>query len=421
MANKSYDVALLKTLQVYALMTPTLYLPAGFGAIALVDLLLPLGFLLALMRAAKLPPLFLLYLAYIGTALLSLAVAESSTIDFSNWLLAVRLLSISLPFWLVYCFSDFGREECVQLISSILAGMGFATLLGILLHFFGIEVGDSQQRLWGAYDFFSTAAVRAGGIVGNSTEYGTTVAIFGIATLSASAFHRDLSPAAKAAALAMVAAGLVFSSSRAGFLMLLVFLFSLSVLRFRLMFRETALAVAAPTIGVMALLLLGSSEQLLFLEISLRRLDVLNVTGQGEFLESVRTQTWDMLYSIMFQVPVFGYGFKSSYGIFQVFIDNAYLQAWFEVGPVGAVLFMSFWIVLTFIMIARFLRGGSAEAAVGVAFVLTVLVAMVVTGPQSSWSTMPTVFLMLGMSLRAAERKPSASRPGFVGPAAALE
>lgn len=394
---RTYDDLTWALLKAYALFVPFVCYRTGDTSVAFVDILAPFTCLLIAMRMGRgLHPAYFLFLLYVGCAFVSLFAGASPGI--AGVLLTLRILFISLPFWLAMTLERIRNEDLAVLFWFLLIGAGTGVALGVLMHFTGIVARpDEQQRLWlGTGD---GPVYRAGGIVGEAGAYGQITAIFALALFSADRIGIRLSLPLRAAGWALAGVAFVASSSRGGMLMLAAGMAAVALLDFRKAITSVAALVAALMAAVLALAF-SSGEAQRFLVVSLSRLDVLNLTGGSNFTETGRFGTWDMLADRALSVPLFGYGNRGFEDIIGRFIDNAFIITWFEVGPIGFIFFVLFWALALGLVLRDAIAFRSPFSIFAFGLLTSFLVRMQTGGAHTSWSTAPLVFLVAGLAIR---------------------
>jgi hypothetical protein len=256
---------------------------------------------------------------------------------------------------------------------------------------------------------FRGAVYRAGGVIGNSGAYGQLTAIFGILLAMAGAVGLRLSPALRGAGWVMVVAAFLVSSSRGGMVMLIIGLMVIGALNIRLAIGYAATGVISVVTLLLLVFVVGSENQQAFFWLSLSRLDFLNLTGESQFAQTVRLQTWAQLWPRLFDIPLFGYGYKSFEEYYGQFVDNSFMLAWIETGPLGFMLFTMFWILLSIRLLADWFTFRHPLTLAALGLLAGFLVRMQTGGAHSSWSDSPLVFLLMGLALRVAAMKREAA------------
>lgn len=406
----SYDRALLAFLRAYALCVPLLYIRIGSGAYTFVDVAGPIALVfLATARFQRVNISYLFYIIYIFTAILSTLISPIATVGPTNTLLAARLFFISVPFWLALTLQSPDERDLQRVVKWMTFGCAIALSIGLALNALGIHIQDSQ-KLW---VHGQGAIYRAGGLVGNSGAFGQTTAMMAVLLVACNSLKIRLPPFFVPVGWSMFALGLVTSSSRSAVLMVLAFF--LVVLTFNARYIGRALLVALIAILIIgALFAAVSSTQQEFLLESLYRLDLLNISGNSTFTQSVRSQTWAYLVSEMGAIPLFGYGYKGFEKTLGQFVDNGFLLSWFEVGVLGTMMFLSAWISMSLRLLSDSLQRVSRFSYIGLGLLGAFLARMMTGGVQADWSNAPLVFLFLGLAMRDAQLQREARAYGAV-------
>lgn len=400
-----YDWWIIRTLQVYALTTPVLYFRQGDLTIGIADILWPIAFLLiGLGKVSNFPRIFLVYIAFTGIAILSTLLSPFAGID--NSLKAFRLLTLAIPFCLVFAIEAFSLEAARRILISALIGSGIAVVAGLLVFAFGIDLGHTETRLWQGRSG-GLAHLRAGGIAGHPNSFGHMTALFAGLLLTlvflSRIFPMDsiLKRLAYCAGWAAVAIALYVSSSRSGLAMVAVLMgviYFHTSLRNRLFFVISCIVVTAI---LTIIVIMGTESYNDFSYASIRRLDVLNLTGQSRFFDSIRFQNWAYLLDEFAGLPMFGYGYRTLRENLGIFLDNSYLIALFETGIFGLLLLVGFWGYL-FVVGLGYVWRGSNLAVLAFAFIAAFVVRMGTGGANASWSAAPLSFLLIAVFWRSA-------------------
>lgn len=401
MVFRTYDDAALAFLKAYAFCVPLLYIRIGEVAVAFVDAAAPVALLLLALSAFRMSGVQLpLYLAFFGMTVLSLFTSTVANVGAGNFLLALRLLFMILPMWIALSLTRLDDDDLREVFRIVLIGAGVGVLAGIALHSLGITVREEQQRLW--LGTGSGPVYRAGGVVGESGAYGQITAIFGTLLFTAASVGVRVPLALSLFGWAIIAYAFLISSSRGGLVMLAASLLVVSMFRTRSAL--VLLGLALFSFGVMAGLVVWSQGDFaVYVWRSLVRLDLFNLTGESEFGETIRFQTWNLLLDRFFDVPMLGYGYRTYSDIIGAFIDNSFLLTWFDVGPVGFVLFTLFWLALLVRLFDDTLRWGRPMSLVALALTVGFVVRMQTGGAHTSWTTAPVVYLLIGLALRLSE------------------
>lgn len=400
-----YDQWTIRTLQVYAVTTPTMYFRQEELTIGIADFLWPLAFvLIGLGRFTNFPKIFAAYIAFAGVAVISTMLSPFAGLD--NSMKAFRLLTLSIPFCLVFAIEAFSLEVARRLILAALVGSGIAVFAGLLVFTFGIDLGHAETRLWQGRSG-SLAPLRAGGIAGHPNSYGHMTALFAGLLLSLVFLSPIFSiesltrKTAYVAGWVAVAFALYFSSSRSGFAMILVMLaivYFHTSLKNRMFFVISCIFI---TVALALVVIMGTDNYDDFGYASFRRLDILNLTGESRFFDSIRFENWANLLNEFSTLPLFGYGYRTLRESLGIFLDNSYLIALFETGIFGLVLLIFFWGYLIFVCLVSIMRGSNL-AVLAFAFTAAFVIRMGTGGANASWSAAPLTFLLIAVFWRSA-------------------
>ena len=397
---RAHDQLLLLLLKAYALLSPIAFVRLGGNAVTFIDLAMPVAALFIVARGLRhVPPTYYIYLAFIACALLSVFFSSSSQVGLAKFVLALRLFAISAPFALVFLLYDSSVSAMREVVKFALIGMGLAVGIGLLLHMLGIQTAESQQ-IWYQSGGRTVSSYRAAGLVGNSGAYGQQIAIFGGLLFAARTLSLKVPTPLAIGGWMLVLAGLVVSSSRGGMMMLLIFLFFFLFFRLERVKEVVVLGIPVLILGIVALPLVGAAG---LIETSLNRLDIFNLTGDSRFAQSARLDTWGMLIGRIWDVPTFGYGYKSFYDLTGILVDNSFLLTLFEVGMFGLALFCAFWIVVVIRLLNDCVTRASPYSALGFALCMAFVSRMQTGGAHTDWSNAPVVFLVVAVALRMAQ------------------
>lgn len=402
MKIRSHDELIRAVLKAYAVCVPILYLPLGGAAVSFVDLAAPFALVyLALRGLSSLNYIYVIFLLYAAVAVLSVILSPLRTAGFLELLLAARLVFISLPFWLAAALGEMDEEDVHGLYRALLIGAALGVVSGLVLHYLGITVREEQQSFRiGRPGVGAEEIYRAGGVVGGTSAYGQITAIFGILLFMASRVGVPLGLPLRVVGWATVGLAFLVSSSRGGMAMLLAALIVIAVLRPRMLPGFLGIVVAGVITVIGVVTLVGSPEQQAFLWLSIERLDILNLTGESRFGDTSRFDTWASLWTVAFDIPTFGLGYKLVQEHFGVVIDNSFIFAWLETGLVGFILFILFWLVVSWRLFVDYLAHGSPLVQTALGMCAGFVVIMQTFGAHTTWSGAPLVFMLLGLGVR---------------------
>ncbi|QYO75087.1 O-antigen ligase family protein [Devosia salina] len=314
---------------------------------------------------------------------------------FSNFLLAVRLVAISSPLFLVLSIRNLSGSDAVGLFKLILIGSSVAVVVGLVLHILGVQIQDTQQQLWLGAGYGSV--LRAGGIVGNSGEYGQVCALLSLLLLGAPLAGVKLNWWVALFGHSLAVLGIIFSSSRTSILMLLVGFLIFVAFQPKYYYKMLLAFVAVFFVIAVTIYSVGFDNLPLDIKNSMYRLDFFNISGQGQFADSVRLDTWSTIVELPYLSSVFGFGYKSFESYAGYFIDNSFLLAWVESGILGFFLFSAFW-VATAVRFTLRSAMGRPWAILGMGVSMAFIARMMTGGAHAGWSAGPLFFMAIGLA-----------------------
>lgn len=367
------------------------YIPVGEVAISFVDLLTPIIFL-GLMVASNriLSSYFVFYFLFVVLMFFLTSVAAEYP-SLGKALLALRLLFIASPMALIIGlpsgYSDFVQRVIMLSFWSLL----LACSLGVIMYTLDIQVNDKTQRLWLGNGLGSQ--FRAGGIVGNSGDFGQTA---GLLLSLALVQWKQGKIGLKLWILASLIAfySIVGASSRSALLFVLVFF----AIYFLVGAKRRPLTVVVAIIFVFLSTIMIFNLELQFVSAAVQRnflrLDIFNFSGQTQFLVTGRLDAWQLVLQSTDDIRFAGLGYKASLNHFGVFIDNIFLLILFEGGPIVFIIFLLFWAGLGFNLLRILIEKRSTIGWAALAFFASFLLRNLTGGAISNWSTAPTFFLL---------------------------
>ncbi|WP_226629391.1 O-antigen ligase family protein [Alloyangia pacifica] len=380
----------------YAALIPLVVLPSPVGKIGAVDLILPFAlFGLIAYRERKLtvPELFLSTLGIL--AFLSTFFNIARGIAPPEAILLVRVFAIFLPFIIVMSKRNFGDDDLWVLTKVFLTSGGVAILLGIAMHHLGIQVRDDQQRNW--YGNGLGSSIRAGGLLGNTGGFGHISSLWGIVCAGILLLKGMRYWAVLVIFISLYAT--YISTSRAAFIHIAVSLIFLIPIFFGGR-RIISALVATPVVFIGFIYwAVGSdvSPETLF---ALRRLDILNLTGESLFFKTVRFNNWSIYLDYVLNYPAWGIGFKNTDHMIGTPGDNSFLTITLELGVLCGVLYAAFWIWL----ICRFLFAKGARRLVGLSIVSGEIVHALTLDTHTLWISTPAALLFIAALVRTTPR-----------------
>lgn len=394
----NYDKFIINLLIIYAILCPSIYYRANGNAISIVDIILPVAVIVIMhKRFSRIPTVYIYYLLYIFFAMVSVLLSPFGYAEPEKIILVYRLFAISIPFCLVFFISNFTEKIAINIIISALIGTGIPVLIGLFLYYFGVEISDVQQRLW--LGGGAGSALRAGGIVGNSGDYGQIIALFSILLITIGYYKIKIPISLLFMCWVCVLLALVASSSRAAMVMIFVFVFCLGLSRINYIGRMFV-SISFILLLLLTFYIFFSYEEFApELKASLIRLDILNFTNLSRFTTTVRLEVWTYLIRNIGDVPIFGYGYKSFTDYHGIYIDNSFLSTYYETGIFGLIFFTLFWLVLL-IKLTYLSLNGSRSAAIAGCLVVAFLLRMQTGGAHTLWSSAPIIFILISVLWR---------------------
>lgn len=385
-------------LMAYVIGVPLIVIPGAGGA---GDMLTPLALIVCLkfMSRRMSWPLVFLY-AFIVTALVSslisfmvahLPVGASR----GELLLAFRMAWIYLPLALALQYRSLNEGKVYRLFRAFLWSGGAACLIGLTLHALGIQMREEQQMNY--YGGGIAATARAGGLLGNSGDFGHLSSILVATTLTCSLLFRRFDKLALVV-LCLALVGIYASSSRAAILHVLVLglmAMPLLLLRRRL-FQWMVLAFLGLSIAAYIILpdLLADPRAYFIV----RRFDFLNLTGETLFYNSSgRTENWARYIESIGSNPLLGVGYKMIPEVFSAPGDNSFLSILVETGIVPGLFYMLLWLSLLWTGIIGF---SGRESWIAAGFILSEMAHMATVDTHGMWATTPLALLFAGLLLR---------------------
>jgi hypothetical protein len=268
----------------------------------------------------------------------------------------------------------------------------------------GIQVRDDQQRLWNDTDTEST--LRAGGLLGNSSDFGHLAALLVSAGLVAWAIY-ELRLTWLILITVLGSYCTVIASSRAAMLHIAV---SILVL-LPIVFRRRSVAPIFMTILVILLvgLVAPSPKSWNFWNTpGGQRLDLFGFSGSSQILDSsVRINTWTSALRMFKENVVFGSGYGSILATSGQAGDNTFVSIFTELGIFAGLSYLGLWIYLLFRVAAS---GDSRVRFTGFSLLLGELLHCMTLDGMRLWSSMP-VFMVLAGLINALTTLPSQREP----------
>lgn len=385
----------------YAILGPLVILPLPIGqSIGAADLLFPFALLVIAtqprIRIGSSGLWFSLFViaSLISTVLFVMRGVSPASVGELDTFLIVRVYAVYLPLILAIGWKSITRMKVKKVVLGLYVSAMMACIIGIVLNWAGIQVRDTQQMNW--YDNGAAATLRAGGLLGNSADFGHISAALGVLSLVFVGIYLQR-PWLATVGFAVSAYATYASSSRAAMLHLIVALVLLIPVLFKGR-RVLALAVAV-VFGVVGFVIVAP-ELVLSPEVqfTLRRLDILNWSGDSLFFASdARLVTWDRIFDLFGSSPWLGIGYGLMIPTTGRAGDNSFLSLLVETGLISGIAFIVFWISL--VWSAATTRGRQARWMT-LAVVVSEIAHMLTVDTHRMWATAPVALLMLGLAVR---------------------
>ncbi|QDI77696.1 MULTISPECIES: O-antigen ligase family protein [Leisingera] len=304
-----------------------------------------------------------------------------------------RMIFIMLP--AILLISQPMSEEKVWRMTFLFFWGGFiAVLLGIVLHHLGIQIRSNQQALWAGDG--SGPSLRAGGVLGNSSDFGHLTAVWGsVCGLGVLVFGRRRSRFLVTLLIFAVSfyATWIASSRAATLHLLLAYGLALPFLLGR---TGWAMAGCATVFTLLSLPFLLSEFSLLLpqnVTYNLQRLDFLNISGNSTFMQTGRFVNWIHLMAVFQENWFLGIGYKNINSDYGVWGDNSYLTILVEFGLLAGAVNILLWIWLIAISAASALK--NRRGVVFFAVVLSEAVHGLTVDTGTIWYSMPFAWLFI--------------------------
>lgn len=385
-------------LMAYVIGVPLVVIPGAGGA---GDMLAPLALVVCFkyMSSRLSWPLLFLY-AFLTSAiistLISFMMAELPVgASRGTLLLVFRMAWIYLPLALVMQYRSLDEIQIFRLFRAFLWSGGAACVLGLTLHSLGIQMREEQQMNF--YGGGIAATARAGGLLGNSGDFGHLASILASTALTFSILFGRLGKLAPLI-LCLALAGIYASSSRAAILHVLVLgvlILPILLLRRRL-FQWLALTFSGMfVVAYMTLPKLIADPRVYFV---IRRFDFLNLTGDTLFYNSSgRTGNWERYIDSIGDNAILGVGYKMISEVFSAPGDNSFLSMFVETGVVSGSFYLMLWLALLWRGISCF---SGRESWVAAGYFLSEMAHMATVDTHGMWATTPLAVLFAGLLLQ---------------------
>lgn len=389
-------------LTLYAALTPLLTI-GGISSfkIGISDILIIPAIVVFMTRSTgrvSLPAILSLIYAVLGLfAGVVVNQANGSGFVSTSTLQFVRSVGSLIP--LVLISRSYGHDHTRSkfLIFTFLASGSLACAIGVFMFHAGIQVRDQQQRLWSGDDSGST--LRAGGLLGNSSDFGHLSALLVSAALVAWALY-ELRFVWLILITALGTYCAVIASSRAAILHIALSI--LIVLPISLRRRNVVPVLGAMAALLAAVVLVPSPRTWSFWNTpSGQRLDLFGFSGSSQILDSsVRVDTWQLALRMLKHNIAFGSGYGSILATSGQAGDNTFLSIFTELGAFAGLAFLAIWVCLLVQVIRS--KDGAVRLA-SLSLLAGELVHCMTLDGMRLWSSMPVFMMLAGLVSARAE------------------
>ena len=343
------QMMLILIIYVYVFFTPIMVVSTPVGFLGVPEMIFFFG-LIVLLNLNKIrlsPPSILYFIFLLYFSAVNILVASIRSVS-DDLFLFLRLFASFLPF-LLLDQRDFYNDKNVLLFKKLfLTSLCMAVIAGLVMFVFGVELREGQQRIW--YDGGST--IRAGGLTGNSAGFGFLCALFiSFVWIDRAISQKRFNILVFYSLIFLGMVGVIFSSSRAGFLFLVVMFVVLLIINIFTLDRSSILGffkvfLVFSLVALLLFISLNEGNDLSeFILQSIVRLDVLNISGQDSFLKTVRFSTWPIIISELESNLWFGLGYKQFYYHSKEHSDNSFIGIAIDGGVFSLILYVAFWSV----------------------------------------------------------------------------
>ena len=342
LATPTSDAHRVRIAVAYAALVPITVIPLGSARVGAADLLFPVAAVAATSSSRERMRGPTVWLAvFIAASFAATYCILWMHPGLTSPFLIVRMYGIVLPFLLVSRISHLGWRDFNRIVKAFILSGWLSCAVGIVLYQAGIQVRDAQQVNW--YGNGHGSSLRAGGLWGNSGDFGHLAALLATAALVLAALDTGISRLLLASVFTTGLYAIFISTSRAATLHLVV---TLLVALPLVLSQRTVRYLAAVIIGVglggfVAWKVAALGYQDIF---ALRRFDFLNVTGNSTFYASnTRFDSWAASLRLMIDHPFLGIGYDMKYQITGHAGDNSFLTLGAEAGVVAGFAYLMWW------------------------------------------------------------------------------
>lgn len=358
------------------------------GSVGFIDLAAPIALILYSISNKPQPNiLYRLYTLYLGSAILSsiLSIVTFTSISVSDFTF-IRLLFIGVPLIIVLGARGVDREYLDRCLTCFMFGGAIAIIISLGLYIFAVEIRDGQQRIW----VDGQSYLRAGGLLGNTGDFGHLCATWGLAalyTISLSAKKSKMRFLLTLSVILLAVYSAYVSSSRAAIIHLIVGY----IIVLPIYVKPKRLFLYIPSLAVMAVVSFYGVSELVFdpqFEKTLSRFDIFNLSGGSSFWQTARFSYWSEISSIINENIMIGVGYKNLYDVYGVYSDNSFIGVLVELGAIPFVLYLCFWLYLLFFSIMMY-KVRSVESVFLFSMVATEILHALTLDTYSNWYSSP--------------------------------
>lgn len=411
-ANCSTEDRLPLLLRLYALLVPLVVIPTPLGvSVGVVDLLFPLLVVNLYMEGSSLNQnvrnwfRVFVVVSFVSTAYAVGVSLTESAVDAFLPLFILRAYAVLSPMMMVLSSNMLGARALKELVRLLIVGASISCAVTIVLYALDVQIRPEQQRVWSE----TGSALRAGGLLGNSSDAGHVAAILGAISLTVGMACFASRKWLMFGCFALACYVVYISSSRAALLytLVVVLIMGFEQSRGRRVLHAVLFLALGPLIVAAFYDLLGGVRSL---GPTLIRFDVLNLSGHSEFLSSEsRIRSWRRMLLALSENPLFGSGYGYSRDLTGAG-DNSFLSMFVEVGILAGMAYIAFWISLLR-SVLRLPKGRWRACALGL--LLGEISVMLTVDTHRMWASTTTVLLAIGASIRLAQLQPVSEKTGM--------